>query len=149
MTMTKRTTSRKSAATKSTDEVNARISALEAKIDSVLSLIADSAKTQQVQPNVTPSSEMTEAERDEMIETQNRQLKTFAQKYQLVPFEVTGYSFKQMSNGKLGNHTMTEQEKADFEAIFNSGDQLRLCGLNSGKSIITFVNVAECQKVEF
>jgi hypothetical protein len=92
---------------------------------------------------------MTEAERDEMIETQNRQLKAFAQKYQLVPFEVTGYSFKVMANGKLSNHTMTEQEKADFEAIFNSGDQLRACNLNSGKSIITFVNVAECQKVEF
>ena len=149
MTMTTRKTSRKTAAPKVSDEVNARFNALEAKMDSILELIADSAKTQQVQPNVAPSSEMTEAERNEMIETQNRQLKVFAQKYQLVPFEVTGYSFKLMSNGKLGNHTMTEQEKADFEAIFNSGDQLRLCGLNSGKSIITFVNVAECQKVEF
>ena len=126
------------------DDTSKRMDALESKLDNILELITAGVKTSE--PNVTPSSEMTEAQRETMIQEQNEKLTAFCKTYNLIAFEITGYSFKN-NDSKSSNHSMTAEEKTAFSAIFDSANQIEQSGLASGKSIVTFVNVAEVQKV--
>tara|TARA_R110002020_G_scaffold392627_1_gene602906 strand:- start:81 stop:485 length:405 start_codon:yes stop_codon:yes gene_type:complete len=121
-----------------------RLSSLEENVERILEILVN--QNQNQQPNVAPKSVMSEAEREEMIKEQNEKLADFCKKHNLVAFEITGYSFKN-NDAKLSNHSMTPEEKQEYSEIFDSENQIKDSGLASGKSIVTFVNVAEVQKV--
>jgi len=127
--------------TKTKETLEKRLTALEQTNSRIFELLT---KMSQNEPQTEVKTEMTEEEREALIDEQNEQLRNFCEDYGLIAWEITGYSFK-TKEGK--NHSMTDSEKGDFDAIFKSGEQLKSSGLNSGKSIITFVNVAEVQKV--
>ena len=126
------------------DTSEARLTAVETGLARILEMLSEMSKTQ----TAAPSSEaMTEEQRQEQIDMQNKQLTEYCEKNDLVIFEVTGYSFKR----KNGNACYTKGDtvkKADIDAILNCKQVAEDSGLNSGKMETCSIFPAEILKVE-